>query len=344
MRTLLVVSLVLGCCATVLYAEDPPKDAKAPNRDKPYGPPNPAWLTPSVVQAAIDLPALVDLPKDEAVPPKDDPGSVVVTLGRSGRIGVRGSAFDLGSVDPGVQDDNILALRTLLERVVPATKHRNPDGTSRVRAVLCIDRAAPWKHVQWIMQAFASPKVKVVHIVFPVRRSETATSGPVAKKGEPSRFGRIDVALPTDRGMPAVSPPRVKLKVFRRDMGDLAKAYTLIKIDRERQTFSLPRGWKGFLRESPDRADRHDAVLGAVRTLVEQRMMSHGVAAKQVQCEIVAPPPKGGAVPFGDVIRLVHLAQQLGMGKVMFEGAATPLTRSERAARNAIRSRKQGAK
>ncbi|MDF1702747.1 MAG: biopolymer transporter ExbD, partial [Planctomycetota bacterium] len=123
---------------------------------------------------------------------------------------------------------------------------------------------------------------------------------------------RIESMLPKDRGL-AATPTfpedflKVKIKVFRRDMADTEKAYTLIKIDNDKQTFSLPKGWKGRNKDTADNVKRYDAIMAAVKSVVEKKMKAHGGAPEEVKGEIVAPPPKGGAVPHGDVIQLLNV-------------------------------------
>ena len=151
---------------------------------------------------------------------------------------------------------------------------------------------------------------------------------------------RIESMLPKDRGLaPTPTFPedflKVKIKVFRRDMADTEKAYTLIKIDNDKQTYSLPRGWKGRIKDTADRIAKYDNVIAAVKGVVQKKMKAHGGAPEEVKGEIVAPPPKGGAVPHGDVVQVLNVFLELGMIDVVFEGAATPLTNKERAARAA---------
>jgi hypothetical protein len=149
---------------------------------------------------------------------------------------------------------------------------------------------------------------------------------------------RIDSMLPKDRGL-AATPTfpedflKVKIKVFRRDMEDATKAYTLIKVDNDQGTYSLPRGWKGRLKETIERIREYDGKMGAIQSVVAKKMQAHGGNPEEVKGEIVAPPPKGGAVPHGDIIQVLNVFLNLKMIDVVFEGAATPLTSKERAAR-----------
>ena len=149
---------------------------------------------------------------------------------------------------------------------------------------------------------------------------------------------RIDSMLPKDRGLaPTPTFPedflKIKIKVFRREMSDPKKAHTMIKIDNEAKKYFLPKGWKGRLKDS--RVDEYDATIAKVKQTVLRKIKAHGGNSDEVKGEIVAPPPKGGAVPHGDVVQMLNIFLSVGMTDVVFEGQATPLNSSERAARRA---------
>ncbi len=151
---------------------------------------------------------------------------------------------------------------------------------------------------------------------------------------------RIESMLPKDRGLaPTPTFPedflKVKIKVFRRDMKDKLKAYTLVKIDNDAAVYKLPRAWKGRGKETAERIAEYDGKMRSIKAVVNRKMKAHGGVAADVKGEIVAPPPKGGAVPHGDIMQVLDIFLQLGMTDVVFEGAATPLTSKERAARKA---------
>jgi biopolymer transport protein ExbD len=154
---------------------------------------------------------------------------------------------------------------------------------------------------------------------------------------------RIESMLPKDRGLaPTPTFPedflKVKIKLFRRDMLDKEKAHTMLKVDNDAHQYLLPKGWKGRLKElaeSPERVKQYDAVMRKIKSIVKQKMAAHGGKPEEVKGEIVAPPPKGGAVPHGDIVQVLNIFLDLKMTDVVFEGAATPLTSSERAARAA---------
>jgi biopolymer transport protein ExbD len=151
---------------------------------------------------------------------------------------------------------------------------------------------------------------------------------------------RIDSMLPKDRGLaPTPTFPedflKVKIKVFRRDMLDKKKAYTLVKIDNDQKSFALPQGWKGRDEESPERVRLYDATINGIRAVIKAKMDKHGGDKDKMKGEIVAPPPKGGAVPHGDVMQILNAFLSLGMTDVVFEGQATPLSSKQRAERRA---------
>ncbi len=152
---------------------------------------------------------------------------------------------------------------------------------------------------------------------------------------------RIESMLPKTEGLEATPefPPdedKIKVKVFRREIADPDKAYTLVKIDNAAR-FRLPAGWKGRLKESPDRLRAYDRTIAAVQGAIQKRLAIYGNNPDAVKGEISAPPPRGGTVPHGDVVALLDSFLHLGMTNVKFEGQMTPLNKRERALRAASR-------
>ena len=151
---------------------------------------------------------------------------------------------------------------------------------------------------------------------------------------------RIDSMLPKDRGM-AATPTfpedlnTVKVKVFRRDLGKPTE-HTMMKIENSKNIFLLPKAWKGRSKEEAKETDsarvkEYDNKFEQLYTAIKARL--GGAKMDEVKGEIVAPPPKGGAVPHGDVMSVLNVYLRLGITDVVFEGKATPLTSTERAAR-----------
>ncbi len=120
--------------------------------------------------------------------------------------------------------------------------------------------------------------------------------------------------------------------MYRRELGDRDKAYTLVKVDGA-QHFRLPPGWKGRLREAPQRVRLYDQTIARIQTVIRERLVAQGSNPDLIEAQIVAPPRRGGAVPHGDVIALLDAFLQAGLTDVAFEGAATPLNSRERAQR-----------
>lgn len=309
----------------------------------PLPAPNPVWPSREALTLGVEPPPLTGVPVDgPAAKGAGDPwlvvsltGDGVVSCRPGGRYGPA-RAFELGSEDPGKQDDAIQALVDCLATAASlAPQQRNPDGSSKLRALIHADRRAKWKYVQWVMQACAHPKVKVMHIAFALRRGEAGAAALATERTKP--FGRLDVDLPTAAwAHHQPRPPKVKIKLFRRDMHLPEQAHTIMKVDAPRQIFKLPAGWRGRAAEAPQRIEQYDRTIAQLRRVVDARIAAHGGT---VTGEIVAPPPKGGSVPYEDIMQMVHMLRQAGVHTIYFEGAATPLTARERAARSAKRGR-----
>ncbi len=121
--------------------------------------------------------------------------------------------------------------------------------------------------------------------------------------------------------------------MYRRAPGDPDKAYTLVKLGES--SFRLPAGWKGRTNESPARVRAYDETMDDFREALRRQLQASGGRSDHVRSEIVAPPPRGGTVPHGDVIALLDAFLHVGLTDVVFEGAPTPLTSRERAERRA---------
>lgn len=145
---------------------------------------------------------------------------------------------------------------------------------------------------------------------------------------------RIESALPDNTGIEARQtlldePLKLKVKVFRRGLESVDKGddHTLIKVDNDAREFHLPKGWRGRHVESIARIREYDAVVAALKVLVDRKLKEHGGDPSKVKGEIVAPPPKGGAVPHGDVMSVLNAFLELDVTNVTFQGAPGPLPR-----------------
>ncbi len=145
---------------------------------------------------------------------------------------------------------------------------------------------------------------------------------------------RIESMLPKKKGLAATPDPvededKIKLKVFRRDIAHEDRAYTLVRVDNAAQ-FKLPAGWKGRGKETPQRLRQYDKTIASVQEEIRKRLAIYGNDPDAVKGEIVAPPPRGGSVPHGDVVALLDTFLRLDMTNVEFEGQMTPLNKRER--------------
>ena len=147
---------------------------------------------------------------------------------------------------------------------------------------------------------------------------------------------RIDSALPKDRGPVATSNfpedfQKVKIKVFRLNLrGEESEHQTLLKVDNT-HSMSLPKGWRGFRTESPARVADYNRTIDQVHAVVAAKFANYTGDKSQLKGEIVAPPPRGGSVPHGDVMKVLDVFLRAGITDVVFEGKALPLTSRERA-------------
>ena len=136
---------------------------------------------------------------------------------------------------------------------------------------------------------------------------------------------RIEARLPNVgfQPTPQFEPPepKIKVKAFRRNMVDPARAFTLLRVDNG-PTFSLPPGWRGMEQESAGRRAAYRLMLERLEALILQKKQAYGQPG--VRGEIVAPPPSGGVVPHGDVIQVLDAFLRAGITDVRFEGTLGP--------------------
>ena len=122
---------------------------------------------------------------------------------------------------------------------------------------------------------------------------------------------QIDSTLPKTEGIDtiAVTPPdseKLKLKVFRRGLdGPPETQLTVIRVDSSHE-LHLPTGWSSYAEESVERRNVFDAVLAQLGVAVRGRAAASPDRSKLL-AEIVAPPPSGGYVPHGDVMRILDV-------------------------------------
>jgi biopolymer transport protein ExbD len=118
----------------------------------------------------VDLPFATQGEED-----KDDTVDIprfVINLTKGGDIMFKGRKYSLASEDPGVQDDAVEQLKVALREVHGNDPRlREKDQASRVPVMIHADWQAPWKYVQWIMQACADESIKIYKLQFAVKKS-----------------------------------------------------------------------------------------------------------------------------------------------------------------------------
>jgi biopolymer transport protein ExbD len=140
---------------------------------------------------------------------------------------------------------------------------------------------------------------------------------------------RIESVMPKDRGIQATPTlvdeiPSIKVSLFRLNQEDEAKAQTKIKINN--QEWMVPVSvWTG--------AKDHDTALNAARdrtfASLQARIKELFTQNPKLKGEIEAPPPKGQAVPHGDIMSVLDSFIAAGLKEVNFGGAAAPLPKAK---------------
>ena len=271
-----------------------------------------SWkLTKVPVASASDLPVIRSGGVDVPGTPR-----VTVRLHADGTAGIDGTTFDIAADDPVQADRAIQQLRQQLKAMVDASP-KEPDASSKINLILVADATAKWRYAQWIAQCAATAWIYRIHFA-------------VQRQGERDAVV-LETLLPKDRGFSATSDfpaeeLKVKIKLFRRNLHQsMADQYTLVRVD-STHSWHLPKGWPASRGDAEARA-LHGKVLDKVAQTVLVKVKSMG---GDVSGEIVAPPPKGGAVPCEDVLNMVAILKRAGVSVITFEGSAMPLTRHER--------------
>jgi hypothetical protein len=146
---------------------------------------------------------------------------------------------------------------------------------------------------------------------------------------------RIDTELPKKEGLAATpSQPselqHIKVKLFRHDAADKARAFTRIRIGND-VTVDMPRGsWPESAGAANERQilEAHDEKFRQVTAHIT-RIWEAQNKNPEVKGEIEAPKPLGLLVPHADVIRILDCFIEAGLTQVHFEGTEAPLSRAE---------------
>jgi len=163
----------------------------------------------------------LDLPRVGTVGVATSPEgtTAVISVTRDGWIRVPGESKPL----------SLMELQRWLQRKTANPVLREPDGSSRVDALLDVDSTIPWTITQWIMQTCANPEIRIYRI----------SLGAQTRDG---KAGAIATVLPKDRGLEptrrtAVDIIKHKVKLFKLERAtepsDMRALYTQLKARHE---------------------------------------------------------------------------------------------------------------
>jgi len=142
---------------------------------------------------------------------------------------------------------------------------------------------------------------------------------------------RIESQLPRDRGIQATNQivediPAVKVLLFRLDEDDQAKARTKIKVGGTPEIILPAYQWSVTNKDIDAKIeDQRDAVFHGIAATIRGLLNQN----PKLKGEIETPPPKGYAVPHGDVMRILDSFLEAGVTEVNFGGAAAPLPKAK---------------
>ena len=137
---------------------------------------------------------------------------------------------------------------------------------------------------------------------------------------------RIESQLPRDRGINATNQivediPSVKILLFRLDEDDVTKARTKIKVGGDYETTLPVYTWNADKAHNSEIEDQRDAEFRKIAAKIKQLYTLN----PKLKGEIETPPPKGAAVPHGDIMRILDSFLEAGVTEVNFGGAPAPL-------------------
>jgi hypothetical protein len=268
----------------------------------------------------VDVPA-EEVPEDaeivlgepRPVPHVDEPEPsppILVTLdiGEDGALVLRspeGTESRLGSLQSGDAVAREVALRSLEEalvKVVADPARRQADGSAKVRLVLRPSPKAAWRSIQWSLMA-AADRAKIFRV----------------RLGEGN--GALDLDLPRDRGLrSAIGPPpgpqgRVpepaSLSLF--PVADMTSS--------ARTRLRLP----GTTSRDVDFAAGDDRGVDALAAAIRE-----WIPPKVPVVMVRTPPPKGGDIPYADVLAVLRALRAAGATDIHLEGAPSPTSRRAR--------------
>ncbi len=145
---------------------------------------------------------------------------------------------------------------------------------------------------------------------------------------------RIETQLPRDRGLAATPEiktdiPSIKVTLFRENAGQ-EHAYTKLKIAGGAM-ITLPEV-KWTRNRKDDQAIEN--LLDEKYAPIQAQIAALFRANPQLKGEIECPPPKGGAVPHVDVMRVLDCFLGAGVTEVNFVGQPFPLPKKQGGSQN----------
>lgn len=231
------------------------------------------------------------------------------------------SEIAAGALLQGPGEEAEAALRQLTAALSIATddpRLRDEDTASALRVYVTADPAAPWLAAQWTLMACAHPAVRVWRVSM---RTDPEAEYVVADLPRDSSFDDELIRTEANEDVPGPGsdrPPlrKVKVKLFRKRWRDGEAAFTRIRVGNRDtgRTFDLP----SAAASDTTRADR---VWSELTTLLRR---AHDPERAQIG-EVHTPPPDGGRVPAGDVIRVARILRKIGYPRITFDGAPPPL-------------------
>jgi hypothetical protein len=140
----------------------------------------------------------------------------------------------------------------------------------------------------------------------------------------------IETQLPRDRGIQATPQivediPSVKILLFRLNEENKDQAATKIKVGTQYEWIFGPYVWTGDPATDAAIENRRDADFAKITAAISDLYRKN----PKLKGEIETPPPKGAAVPHGDVMRVLGSFLDAGVTEVNFGGAPAPLPKSK---------------
>ena len=119
--------------------------------------------------------------------------------------------------------------------------------------------------------------------------------------------------------------PAVKILLFRLDEDDPTKARTKIKVGGAPEIILPVYAWASDKKVDTAIEDQRDAKFRDIAAMIRTLYLAN----PKLKGEIETPPPKGAAVPHGDVMRILDCLPGGRVTEVNFGGAPAPLPKAK---------------